>query len=76
MFTFGFGPGGRGWPAQEQGRCAPRFRGNVRRNCVWRSNAVGRACLTCGQHPSQAPFPQVKAKREDLSQVSEGITAN
>jgi hypothetical protein len=74
VFTFhlvhvhvGFGPGCRGWPAQEQGRCAPRFRGNVWRNCVWRSNAVGRACLTCGQAPQPDPVSPVKAKREDLT---------
>jgi hypothetical protein len=28
---------------------------------------VGSARLTCGQHPSQTPFPQLSPKREDLT---------
>ena len=35
---------------------------------------VGTARLTCGQPPSQAPFPQVSPKREDLTKRPSRLT--
>jgi hypothetical protein len=50
----------------DQGGCPRRFRGNVRRNCVWRHRRVGLPRLTCGRDRNKIPYAQVKAKREDL----------
>jgi hypothetical protein len=52
---------------RDQGRCAPRFRGNVRRNCVRSLRRVGWPRSTCGRDRNRAASAQVKAKREDLS---------
>jgi hypothetical protein len=52
----------------------PRFRGNVRRNCVRSLRRVGWPRLTCGRDRNRAASAQVKAKREDLTQGTLGVS--
>src|ERR1700730_14125315 len=52
--------------SQDQGRRAPRFRGNVPRNCVRGLRRVGWPRLTGGPERKNGASAQVKAKREDL----------